>query len=41
MGLTFVAAQVGQLLDGAEKAAAEVSVVAGQVDEGLGAVKHR
>ena len=31
-GLALVAAQVGQLLDGAEEAAAEVSVVAGQVN---------
>ena len=40
-GLALVAAQVGQLLDGAEEAAAEVSVVAGEANEGLGAVEHR
>ena len=40
-GLALVAAQVGELFDGAEEAAAEVSVVAGQVDEGLGAIEHR
>ena len=41
VGLALVAAQVGQLLDGAEEAAAEMSVVAGQVNECLGAIEHR
>ena len=40
-GLALVAAQFGQLLDGAEEAAAEMSVVAGEVNEGLGALEHR
>ena len=41
VGLALVAAEVAELLDGAEEAAAEVSVVAGQVNEGLGAIEHR
>ena len=39
-GLALVAAQVGELLDGTEEAAAEVSVVARQVNEGLGTLEH-
>ncbi len=41
VGLALVAAEVAELLDGAEEAAAEMSVVAGQVNEGLGAIEHR
>ena len=41
VGLALVVAQVAELLDGAEEAAAEMPVVAGQVNEGLGAVEHR